>query len=249
MKYLGFIARAIPRIIKRYPRVVRNYRHRFDSSFTKRYNDARELIKKVNEALHIKIIVSGMKKLPVERSFLLAPNHQSFMDPLVIIDTLDQQCSFVAKKEVKKYPVVGKVLTSLNGEYIDRSDLRQEMKIMMRVRESLKRDNIKWIVFPEGTRTKDVNHQMGEFKAGSLKMALNAKVSIFPVAIWGTFRIFSKKYKMKRYPVYLHFCNPITPEMYENMTTSEVSDLLRNAIAKELEILKQVDEKRLSEFK
>ena len=52
-------------------------------------------------------------------------------------------------------------------------------------------------VFPEGTRT--YNGQVGEFKKGSFKLALEPKVKILPVTIKGTYEIMNKnKFYIKR---------------------------------------------------
>ena len=248
MKYLGFVFRAIPKIIARYPRVNRNYHQGKKLSFTKRYNDARELIDVVDKALHMEFIVTGEYPLPVTPSFLLTPNHQSFLDSLTMINIMNQPCSFVAKKEAKKYPIVGKVLSSIDGYFMDRDDLRQEMKIMQKVRASIKEENKKWIIFPEGTRTKDKDKKVGAFKPGSFKMAMANKVNIYPVAMWGSFRVLDRKVKMKKYPIYVHFCSPVTPEIYEGKSTTEVSELVRNSIIEQLEILKEIDKTNLKNF-
>lgn len=248
MKYLGFVCRALPKLISSYPKVNHNCHHRDKMSFTKRYNDARTLIIKINKALRVKLITSGNINLPTIPSFLLTPNHQSFMDALIMIEVMKQQCSFVAKKETLKYPIVGKVLTSLDGLYLDREDLRQEMKIMQKVRQSLKEDNKKWIIFPEGTRTKDKDKKIGDFKPGTYKMAMNAKVNIYPVAIWGSFRVLDRKIKLKQYPIYLHILDPITPDIYKDKSTTEVSELVKSKIQEKVDELKALDEKELPKY-
>ena len=60
---------------------------------------------------------------------------------------------------------------------------------MKKIKVSLKEDNLKWIIFPEGTRSKNINHEVNEFKAGSFKMAMSQGVDIYPVATWGSFRV------------------------------------------------------------
>lgn len=241
-KYFGFAARAVPYLVVKYPQIFKNAVFRNRMSLTLRYNQARNLLTGLNRRLRIEIIPTGLQRLPADPSFVMTPNHQSFMDSLCLIQFMEQQAAFVAKKETKNFILVGKVLTSIDGVYLDRDNLRQEIKLMQEIRTSLKTENKKWVIFPEGTRSKDVDHRVGEFKPGSLKMAMSAGVDIYPVAMWGSFRILNfKENSLKKFPVFIHIFNPITPEMYEGMTTSELAPMIRNMIQEKLEELKVLD--------
>ncbi len=239
-KYLGYLVRAVPYLIYKYPAIYRASKQK--GSRVKRYNDMRSIIKKVLDKLNVEIILTGLKTLPTEPSYLLTPNHQSFMDALCLIAISNQVTTFVAKEEAKKYIYVNKIIKAIEGEYIDRENLRQEIKVMQRIRSSLISENKKWVIFPEGTRSKDKDYKLGEFKAGSFKMAVQAGVDIYPVSMYGSFRILDiKENSLNKQPVFIHIFEPIKKEQYQNMTTVELSEMVKNMIENKQEDLKELD--------
>ena len=147
MKYLRYIIKIVPYLIFNYWRIFKNAVFKKKISYVKRYQETRKIVTKVNNDLNIELIVSGVKELPVTQSFMLTPNHQSFLDSLVMIQFMSQESTFVVKKESKKYIFVGKVIDGIDGLYLDRENLRQEINIMKEVKNSLKTENKKWIIF------------------------------------------------------------------------------------------------------
>ena len=71
---------------------------------------------------------------------------------------------------------------------MDRSNLRESIKVIRQVGEDIKKGRIV-VIFPEGTRSKQGNI-MGEFKGGSFKAAQNAQAPIIPVAMIDCFKPF-----------------------------------------------------------
>ena len=246
-KYFGIIIKEGSLLISKAPMFYRNYFMRKKISSEKRYQDLRKVVLRFNQLMHTKIILTGLKTLPCEQSFVLTPNHQSFMDSVTFIELLEQKSTFVAKKESKKYLLIGKAIGSIDGLFLDRDNLRQEIELMKQVRQSLKTENRKWVIFPEGTRSKNEDHALNEFKAGSFKMAMSSGVDIYPVATWGSFRILDpKENRFKQYPVYIHIFNPIKKEEYQKMTTQELSNKVQTMIESKLPELKKLDEETLN---
>ena len=249
-KYVGIIIKEGSYLISQAPLIYHNYLHRNKISSEKRYEDLRKIIIKFSRIMGMEIILTGLKTFPCEQSFMLTPNHQSFMDALNMIEILDQKSTFVAKKEAKKYVLVGKAITSIDCEYLDRDNLRQEIELMKKIKVSLKEDNLKWIIFPEGTRSKNINHEVNEFKAGSFKMAMSQGVDIYPVATWGSFRVLDPHVNnLKKYPIYIHVFEPLKKEFYQNMTTQEVANYVQNLVSNKLVELRKIDEENLNKYK
>ena len=48
------------------------------------------------------------------------------------------------------------------------------------------------VIFPEGTRAKGPDYELGEFHHGSFKLATKAKVPIVPVTINGTYKCYEE---------------------------------------------------------
>ena len=243
IKYLGILFRAIWYIVRVYPRLCRyaNPKKKSKYSLDERYALSHEVVKKVVKYLHVELHVKGEENLPKDTNYLLIPNHQSNMDPLILLNLYDRDLSFIAKKEVENFPLVNKVVIGIDGVLMDRKDIRSEVRAISKASEILSSGKVVFAIFPEGTRSKDPNHTLLHFKPGALKPAFNASKPIVPVAVYGGFRVLDKKLRMKRYPVQISFLKPIYPEEFENKTTSEVMEKVRSEVEAEVDILRQND--------
>lgn len=194
------------------------------------YRKVKKFLGKVSSIFGIEYIVDGNEYLTVEQSYLLTPNHQALIDPFIFFHVFNDPLSFVCKKEVEKIPAVNSIVNMIDGKYLERDNLRQEIKIMKSIQKDMKDKNVKYIVFPEGTRTKKSDLSLNEFKPGAFKYTMDLGKNIYPVAIYGTRNLFDNKCKMKKYRVRVSILPPITKEMYQNMTTSQVATLVQNKI-------------------
>lgn len=83
--------------------------------------------------------------------FLLVSNHLSYVDVVVLASRLE--CSFVAKKEVESWPVIGALCRSVGTIFIDRSNRRDLARVNDEIAQALE-DGRGVILFAEGTSTK-----------------------------------------------------------------------------------------------
>ena len=197
--------------------------------FEKRYQKVRKLLKKLDKGFNVKYIIEGLDKLPKEHYCLIA-NHLSAYDPVALISILDEPCTFVAKQELADKPFAGKIIQGIDGLFLNRDDLKQQLRTMMKVEDSLKQRNKNWIIFPEGKRKKDPLKPTGDFHHGTFRPAVKAGVPIVPVALYGTFRVLKKKPKYKVYPIHIKFLDPIYPEQYKDMTTNQIAGICQEKI-------------------
>lgn len=83
-----------------------------------------------------------------EPPFLLVTNHLSYVDVLVLASRLPAR--FVAKAEVRRWPLLGPVCRGFGTIFIDRSDRRDIPRVLAEIERALGRgEGI--ILFPEGT--------------------------------------------------------------------------------------------------
>ena len=129
--------------------------------------------------------VHGLENIP-EGPVLFVSNHQSNMDIAIICGFIDKPKGFIAKKELKKLPVINKWITLAGSIYLDRENPRKSMEGILEGIKTLKNGH-SLVVFPEGTRSR--GDKMGEFKSGSFKLATKSKVPIVPLTIDGTYRV------------------------------------------------------------
>lgn len=215
-----------------------NWMHRYAKhpekySIDKRYKKLRKLLRNVSNGFNVEYYVTGLENLPNETYYIVA-NHLSSFDPLALISIIEKPSTFVAKKEVLKMPFIGTAVKDIDGKFIDRKDLKQSLKVMLKVEDDLKAKQKNWIIFPEGTRNKDPLMNIKEFHHGTFRPAFRSKTPIVPVCLYGTFRVFKSKPSYKKYPVFISFLKPLYPSDYEHMTTNEIAKYCHDEIQKEL---------------
>ena len=194
------------------------------------YKRARKIITKACNALDVDLIVEGLENIPQDQNYLLVSNHISMIDPLLIIETLDKPITFVAKDEVAHYPFVSHLLMAIGGAYIDRSDLRQSLKVIQKVGDELAEGKKNWGIFVEGTRNKDYQKNLIPFHGGSFRPAVKSKSAILPIAIVGTNRVLKTHNIYKKYPVHIKILPPISYEEYKDYKTDEIAQICQDKI-------------------
>lgn len=223
IKYFFILLLIIPAVILHAPLLIIMYLKPNWFSLKFRYKYSRLLLVWMKIVLNIDYRVEGYENIPEHGPVVITPNHQSLFDSLSFVITSKRPVVFIAKKETKKMPYVGWICAVLDGFFLNREDIRQSLKLMKEVEEYLKtkKDPI-LIVFPEGTRTKDPDLAIGEFKAGTYKAAYKAKATIIPAAMNGTPRILKFKTYLK-HRVDIRLGKPLIYDEYKDMTTVELA--------------------------
>lgn len=143
---------------------------------------ARDLLKLAGARVN----VTGVENVPADRAVLFVSNHQGNFDIPILLGYIDKPKAFIAKIEMLKLPLIRTWMRQMNCVFMDRQDMRQSLKVMNEATEYLKQ-GYSMVIFPEGTRSK--GETMGEFKAGSLRIAMKANVPIVPVTIKGSYKL------------------------------------------------------------
>ena len=130
----------------------------------------------------LNLTVVGKENIPNE-ACLFVGNHQSNLDIPAIISSMNRLTGAVAKKEMEKIPVMSYWMREIHSVFMDREDPREALKAISEGIENLK-NGYSMIIFPEGTRSK--SNIMGEFKKGSMRLAIKAGVPIVPITFYDT---------------------------------------------------------------
>jgi 1-acyl-sn-glycerol-3-phosphate acyltransferase len=182
----------------------------------------------------IEIEVSQRENLPDtkgKRGYAIVGNHQSNWDAVILVAVINDPVSFVAKKELARIPVLGTWAKTLRAPFIDRKNLRQSYSaVMVKGAENIKH-GIAMIIFPSGTRSQ--SNDVGEFKAGSFKMASEIGAPILPITLENVYNVkkgnFFKRTKVK---VYIHPW--IEQSEYKELTSFELARHTQDVIAQPL---------------
>lgn len=109
---------------------------------------------------------------------MFVANHVSWSDIHAINSVITLR--FIAKSEIRNWPVFGYLVSRANPLFIDRSSKRDAKRTIDAAVQSLQAgDNL--CLFPEGTTTD--GSILHPFKSSLIQAAIEAKASIHPVAI------------------------------------------------------------------
>jgi 1-acyl-sn-glycerol-3-phosphate acyltransferase len=171
-------------------------------------------------------LIKGQENIP-EGPCLFVSNHQAIFDAFLLIASINKQTGFIAKKEISKIPLIGGWISEIHSVYIDRGNIREGMKAINQGVENLK-SGYSMIIFPEGTRS--LKSEMGEFKKGSMKLALKANVPIVPITIDGTYRVLEVGNQVRGNSTKIIFHRPIYIDTLSDAEKKDLSQILHDVI-------------------
>ena len=175
------------------------------------------------------VTVTGTENVPSDEPVLYVSNHQGNMDIPLLYSTAPQTMAFVAKKEMEKIPLLGYWMKERGCVFIDRENARSSLKAINEAIQNLKLGH-SMAVFPEGTRSK--SSQVGDFKAGSLRIAIKSGVKVIPVSIKDSYKLIGKKGKNTPAKVSVHYSEPIDSKNFKD--TNELAAEVLTQIKKHL---------------
>ncbi len=123
--------------------------------------------------LGYKVTVTG-KIQAKTKSFILVGNHISFLD-IPVIMAVCPSVVFVAKEDLKKWPVLGVCIAAAGTIFISRKVAADRSQAREKIGFSLKNKSISVAVFPSGTTTLD---EKVAWKKGIFEIAKKTKVPI-----------------------------------------------------------------------
>ncbi|WP_084245486.1 lysophospholipid acyltransferase family protein [Planomicrobium okeanokoites] len=168
--------------------------------------------------------VTGTEKFPDQGGILLCSNHIHALDPPVVGMTSPRTVHFMAKEELFKVPVLGRILPQVNAFPVKRgmSD-REALRSALRI---LKNGDVVGL-FPEGTRSTDGVLKKGLSGAGFF--ALRGDADVMPCAIIGPYKPFRKVKVVYGDPVLM------APYRERKASAEEVTSVIMESIQKLLD--------------
>jgi 1-acyl-sn-glycerol-3-phosphate acyltransferase len=130
----------------------------------------------------IRYRLTGREKVPPGRAVVFCSNHESNVDPPVLFQALHRRLHVLFKAELKKLPILGKVMLEGGFVAVERERKEASMASIDRAADSIRSGN-SFLIFPEGTRSR--TSELLPFKKGGFIMAIKAQAPIIPVAISG----------------------------------------------------------------
>lgn len=147
-------------------------------------------------AFNIKVTVEGERNWKPQQTYLVASNHLSYLDPLVI--SCFRTASFISSVEMQETPGLGLILDLSGTYFVERrtsKNLRKEMSSI----ERFLREGFTMVLFPESTSTDGA--RVYDFKRVFFVPPKRARVPVLPIVIQPT-EINGKKFDLSNRDFY-----------------------------------------------
>jgi 1-acyl-sn-glycerol-3-phosphate acyltransferase len=179
---------------------------------------------------------TGQENVPPSGGVIIAPNHISHFDPLVVAHFVygaGRWPRFLAKASVFKVPLVGAFLRKVLQIPVERGSVEAVKSLDVLV-DALQQGGAV-IIYPEGTTTREPDLWPMRGKTGAARLALLTGAPVIPVAHWGAQRVFdprTKKFSLRpRAPITVTAGKPVDLSRWEGEApTRAVLDQMTDAI-------------------
>jgi long-chain acyl-CoA synthetase len=155
--------------------------------------------------------VTGLEKLPRDGPYIISPNHQSYLDPIVLASQFPYSV-FRRSFSVGTSAIFGKGLMRWLGHALRTVPVDPDANLVPAMRAGafgLRRGGI-MVLFPEGERSIDGSPKT--FKKGAAILAHHLNVPVYPVALEGFFDVWPRGKNLQGfYPLQMAIGDPVMP--------------------------------------
>lgn len=168
------------------------------------YHFANRLLRRLVFPPVLKIELRGLENVPRTGPLLVAINHSSFLDPILVGAYFPRDVIMMSKVENMRNPLYGWLVRLYGAFPVRRGEAdTQAVKIALR----LLRRGQAVLMAPEGTRSPDGRLQAG--RPGTVLLARRTGALVLPTAIWEPQRLWYNLARLRRTPVTLAVGQPI----------------------------------------
>lgn len=176
----------------------------------------------------IRIQTEGLEFIAFGQNYLFLANHQSYCDPPALIARVPRNVRLVLKKELRRIPLLGAIMSLGGFIFIDRRQGTKALKQMLAGAHQIRQGH-SFLIYPEGTRTR--TGRLEDFKEGPFALAIESGVPIIPVTVSGSFAIMPPlQLRLKPGTIKLTFHRPITTTGLRQSNRHSLINQVRQAI-------------------
>lgn len=125
----------------------------------------------------------GMDNINPKKTYVVIANHESAADVFFLLGFFPINMRIVAKSDIRKIPFVGTAMERSGFIFIDNEIKGKSINHLNEQFETLKKENLSLMMYPEGSRFKDA--RLSKFRLGAFVMAINNGLPILPVCTKG----------------------------------------------------------------
>jgi 1-acyl-sn-glycerol-3-phosphate acyltransferase len=172
--------------------------------------------------------LEGEDHLVTRGPVILAANHASYLDVVILLAALPVAFRLVAKRELARAPLVGRVIRKVGHLTVERGQASRSVADAERITRAL-RDGLSVLVFPEGTFVRAPG--ILPFRLGGFKAAVETGSPITPVTIRGAREILPEgSWLPEPGPITVAVSAPIMPELDGWLAMVHLRDRTRTEI-------------------
>lgn len=190
------------------------------------------IAKTVNVIFGLRIKTYNLDLLPEDSKYMIVSNHQSNLDPLILISILkNPDLIMIMKDNMMKVPFISRWLVSAGFLPLNRDNNREALKTIL--------EGNSWVesgrslgVYPEGTRSKKT--ELLPFKNGVFKIALKAECPIVVCTTDGMHKV-KKNFPLVPTRIFFKVSKVIPYEEIKDLNTNEIGAMVHTIMTHDLE--------------
>lgn len=184
--------------------------------------------------LYNRLTITGIENIPPQRPFIVAANHASNLDPVIVGVACPEQLRYMAKEELFRIPILGSMIRILGAVPVPRGNRQGAAAVLKLILSRLEHDeNV--LLFPEGRRSLDGKLQ--HLEGGVALLAMKTGAPIIPVYVQGSFEALQSKAAFPRPTrICVHFGKPLnTGESTDGLPDREARKALMRALENQMQ--------------
>ncbi|MEO6902436.1 MAG: 1-acyl-sn-glycerol-3-phosphate acyltransferase [Bacteroidia bacterium] len=127
----------------------------------------------------VRLKVKGLDNIPKSGSYIICPNHSSYLDIMCLYSIFNNYFVFTGKKEIEKWPLFHIYYTSGMNILVNRDIVSGSLKAIKKMLFEIEKGN-PIAIFPEGTISKTAP-ELGSFKSGAFAIAIQKQIPVIPI--------------------------------------------------------------------
>ncbi len=170
--------------------------------------------------------VYGRNNVPSNGPFIIAGNHQSFLDPVFMGIGARRRLLFMARDTLFNSRFFGGLIRSTNAIPLsrDKADIGAIKLVLAQLKEG---HGV--CLYPEGTRSTD--GKITAFKPGFGLLCRRSKAPVVPAMVDGAFECWPRHRKLfSPGPIVVWFGKPLAPDEIRKMTNEQLADWLTQTL-------------------
>jgi 1-acyl-sn-glycerol-3-phosphate acyltransferase len=190
----------------------------------------------------VRVQVIGREKVDPARTYIFMSNHASNIDPPLLLPLIPRRTSVIVKKELFRYPILGKTMRLGSLVPVDRGDREAGIAAVRAAGEVIRR-GINMTIYVEGKRSLD--GKLLPFKKGPFHLAMESNVPVVPITISGSHDVMPKgRFAVKAGTVSVIFHDAIEPKDFgsRECLTERVREAIESGLSMEMQEQKPVSD-------